>query len=285
MLTILEAIQKTTGYFERKGIESARVNAELLLAEVLGKKRLELYLSYDQPLKENEMNKYRSVIARRGKFEPLQYIIGHTEFFGYKICVDQSVLIPRPESEVLIEMVIDDFSDKENLKILDIGTGSGCLSIALAKKLNNVHITAVDISYKASRLAEYNAKINEIENKIKFLTADINSIVGGDFNDQYDIVISNPPYVSLADFQNLQPEIKDYEPKNAVTDNANGFTFYRRIAAFSQNALRKGGALYLETGQGMAPDVEKILEGNNFSNLKVRKDYLDIERVIKGIRT
>ncbi len=285
MLTILEAIQKTTGYFERKGIESARVNAELLLAEVLGKKRLELYLSYDQPLKENEMNKYRSVIARRGKFEPLQYIIGHTEFFGYKICVDQSVLIPRPESEVLIEMVIDDFGDKENLTLLDIGTGSGCLSIALAKKLNNVHITAVDISYKAARLAEYNAKINEIADKIKFLTADINSIVSGDVNDQYDIVISNPPYVSLADFQNLQPEIKDYEPKNAVTDNEDGYSFYKKIAAFSQKALKTGGALYLETGQGMAPGVEKILEINNFSNLKVRKDYLDIERVIKGIRT
>ncbi|MHB8905304.1 MAG: peptide chain release factor N(5)-glutamine methyltransferase [Melioribacteraceae bacterium] len=280
MLTVLESLKLSTEYLEKKGIESARLNAELLLAEILNCKRLDLYLKFDQPLKENEVDIYREWISRRGKFEPLQYIIGKVEFFGLQFKVTHDVLIPRSETEILVEEVINFAKDKSGLKILDIGTGSGNIPIALAKNLTNAEIISVDVSTKAIEVAKENALLNSVESKVEFILSDINhfKIETGLF----DIVISNPPYVSAEEYPSLQKEIVEYEPSIALTDSNDGLDFYRTIAEKSKSFLKKEGKIFFEIGKEQFDDVEKILLKNNFLNIKITKDYQQIERVISG---
>ncbi len=280
MLTVLESLKLSTEYLEKKGIESARLNAELLLAEILNCKRLDLYLKFDQPLKENEVDIYREWISRRGKFEPLQYIIGKVEFFGLQFKVTRDVLIPRSETEILVEEVINFAKDKSGLKILDIGTGSGNIPIALAKNLTNAEIISVDVSTKAIEVAKENALLNSVESKVEFILSDINhfKIETGLF----DIVISNPPYVSAEEYPSLQKEIVEYEPSIALTDSNDGLDFYRTIAEKSKSFLKKEGKIFFEIGKEQFDDVEKILLKNNFLNIKITKDYQQIERVISG---
>ena len=196
MLTVLESIKLSTEYLQKKGIESPRINAELLLANILNCKRLDLYLKFDQPLKEGEINLYREFISRRGKFEPLQYITGTVEFFGLEFKVNKSVLIPRPETEILVETIIDSAEKKENIDILDIGTGSGNIAIAVAKNLPNSKICAIDNNSEALQIAKDNAKLNSVEDRIEFMN---DSILNGIIRSakKYDIIVSNPPYVSI----------------------------------------------------------------------------------------
>lgn len=280
MLNVLESLQLSTNFLEKKGIESPRLNAELLLAEILNCKRLDLYLKFDQPLKENEVDRYREWISRRGKFEPLQYIIGKVEFFGLQFKVTRDVLIPRSETEILVEEVINFCKSKSGLKILDIGTGSGNIPIALSKNLTNVEITTVDVSAKALEIAKENALLNGVESGVKFILSDVNhlKIETGLF----DIVISNPPYISAEEYPTLQKEIIDYEPSIALTDSNDGLDFYRAIAERSKSFLKKEGKLFLEIGKGQFEDVEKILSKNDFHNIEIIKDYQQIERVISG---
>lgn len=280
MLTVLESLKLSTEYLDKKGIESARLNAELLLAEILNCKRLDLYLKFDQPLKENEVDIYREWISRRGKFEPLQYIIGRVEFYGMQFKVTRDVLIPRSETEILVEEVINFAKDKSGLKILDIGTGSGNIPIALAKNLTNAEITSVDVSTKAIEVAKENALLNSVETKVEFILSDINhlKIETGSF----DIVVSNPPYISAEEYPTLQKEIVDYEPSIALTDSNDGLDFYRTIAEKSKSFLKKEGKIFFEIGKEQFDDVEKILMKNNYLNIKITKDYQQIERVISG---
>ena len=265
---------------KKKGIESPRLNAELLLADILNCKRLDLYLKFDQPLKENEIDKYREWISRRGKYEPLQYITGKVEFYGLHFKINSDVLIPRSETEILIEEVIKFSKDKTGLKILDIGTGSGNIPIALAKSLADTKITAVDISAKALQVAKDNAILNNVESGIEFIHSDVNKlqIESGLF----DIVISNPPYISAEEYPTLQKEITNYEPSIALTDENDGLSFYRVISERSKSLLKIGGSIFLEIGQGQKEDVEKILVRYNFTNIRFIKDYQQIDRVAIG---
>ena len=162
MLTVLEAINKSTGYLKDKGIESPRINAELLLSHILKCKRLNLYLSFDRPLTDEETDEYRELLKRRSKFEPLQYIVGSVEFFGLDFEINPKVLIPRPETELLVETIIDSLKEKESLTVLDIGTGSGNIAVALAKNLPDVRVKAIDISSDALKLAEKNSELSQI---------------------------------------------------------------------------------------------------------------------------
>ena len=280
MLTVLESLKLSTEYLEKKGIESARLNAELLLAEILNCKRLDLYLKFDQPLKENEVDIYREWILRRGKFEPLQYIIGRVEFYGMQFKVTRDVLIPRSETEILVEEVINFAKDKSGLRILDIGTGSGNIPIALAKNLTNAEITSVDVSANAIEVAKENALLNNVESKVEFILSDIYHLKIE--TDLFDIVVSNPPYISAEEYPTLQKEIVDYEPSIALTDSNDGLNFYRTITEKSKSFLKKEGKIFFEIGKEQFNDVEKILLKNNFLNIKITKDYQQIERVISG---
>jgi release factor glutamine methyltransferase len=281
ILTVLEAIKLATDYFEKKQIESPRVNAEILLADILKCKRLDLYLKFDQPLKDYEVDKYREYIARRGKYEPVQYITGSAEFYGLNFSVDKSVLIPRPETEILVETIINQFKDKETISILDIGTGSGNISISLAKFLAQSHVTSIDISPEAIEKAKYNSTLNGINGNIDFIAQDIFS-ENYSFDKKFDLIVSNPPYISVEEYPVLQNEIVFFEPKIALTDEGDGLKYYKHISKIARDLLNENGKLFFEIGKGQSNDIRGIMEDNLFEEIEVVKDYQQIDRVISG---
>lgn len=282
MLTVLEAINKSTEFLEKKRIESPRANAEQLLAHVLKCKRLDLYLTFDRPLKQDETDIYRDLIVRRGKTEPLQYIIGSVEFYGMEFKVTRSVLIPRPETEILIERILESVDKEGSIKILDIGTGSGNIAVALAKNLPNSKVTAIDISDDALTVARENSGLNNMNGQISFYKIDfVNDNSLGE--EKYDLIASNPPYVSIKDYSELNPELKDHEPKIALTDNDDGLNFYRNICPKAKNLLNEGGKIFFEIGIGQAMEVKNILLNNGYSSIEIFKDYSNIERVVQGV--
>lgn len=280
MITILEAIKLSTEYLEKKNVESPRTNAEILLSEILKVKRLDLYLSFDKPLNETELVTYREFIKKRGLRIPLQYIIGYVDFFGLKIKVNENVLIPRPETELLVEKIIEETTDNVGLQVLDIGSGSGNISLAVAKNLSDSFITAIEISKQALNLSKENADNNLVKN-VKFICKDI-------FDDdvislgKFDIIVSNPPYVSINEYQTLEPELKNYEPKIALTDNEDGLKFYKRIALVSKSILNLDGKIFLELGKGQYPLVKDIFTSTGFNKVRVFKDYQGIDRIFLG---
>jgi len=281
MITILESINLSSKYLAQKGIESSRTNAELLLADIIGCKRLDLYLSFDKPLGNQEIEKYREFIRRRGNFEPLQYITGKVEFYGLELKVNSSVLIPRPETELLVENILNHLSKEKESTILDIGCGSGNISVALAVNYPSVKIYCTDISEEVLKISEENADKHSVIEKINFnnhniLTEDLNNFP------QFDIVVSNPPYVSRDNFSSLQKEIQNYEPRSAVTDDSDGYTFFREISRKSFNKLKEGGKLFFEIAHGQSKEVKEIMKNNNFKNITVIKDYQNIDRIIFG---
>ncbi|MCK9209785.1 MAG: peptide chain release factor N(5)-glutamine methyltransferase [Ignavibacteriaceae bacterium] len=281
MHTVLELLNLTTNFFEQKGIDSARLNAELLLAEILNCKRLDLYLSFDKPIKEEEVDNYRAFVKRRGNREPLQYILGHVEFYGLTFFVNKDVLIPRQETEILIETVLNSTDKEAELNILDIGTGSGIIAVALAKHLPNAKIVAVDKSPEALAVAKQNAETHNVSQRITYLQNDV-LIASLPIDEKLDIIVSNPPYVSQLEFQSLQKEIVAHEPDFAVTDFSDGFTFYRKIIESSKKYLNENGKIFFELGAGQSAQVKSLFELHNFSSIEIRKDYSNIDRVIKG---
>ena len=276
--TILEIIKSATAYLESKKIEEPRLTAEILLANVLNCKRIDLYLQFDRPLKDDERSSYRNFLKRRAMREPVQYIIGEAEFFGYKLTIKPNVLIPRPETEFLVETVLDLCDKYKNYQIWDLGCGSGAIAIALAKNLPNAHFTASDVSEDAVRLSQHNAEFNQVEKKIDFLLHDMNKNVDKDFI--FDIIISNPPYVDSKGIENLMPEVR-YEPQIALDGGEDGLFFYRRIIQIANQHLAVDGMLALEIGDTQASMITKLLgKAQCFFNHKVYKDYAKKDRVI-----
>lgn len=281
MPTILELITLTTEYFDKKGITSPRINAELLLADILKCKRLELYLSFDKPLVEDDVNRYREHVKRRAKFEPLQYIVATTEFYGLEFIINKNVLIPRQETEILVEETINEINKFSYHSALDIGTGSGIIPICVTSKIADISFHAIDISIEALEIAKLNAKNNNLIEKIVFSQVDIIKDTS-QLKKEYDLIVSNPPYVSLSEYKLLQKEIVEYEPGIAVTDFADGYTFYKTITKYAAESLSENGTLIFEIGKDQSLDVAEIMKINNFNNIEIVKDYLNIERVIKG---
>lgn len=281
MLTILEAVNSAAEYLNKKNIKSARLNAELLLAHVLNLKRMQLYLSYDTPLKKNEIDLYRELLLRRSKFEPLQYIIGKVEFYGLELEVNSSVLIPRPETELLVEEIINSYPKDQEINILEVGCGSGNISIALASNFTNSKIIAIDVSESAVELSNRNAKLNCVAEKISFVKEDIFNDLSENFSN-FNIIVSNPPYVSSEDYNRLELELRLYEPQIALTDRSDGLTFYKRISEQSKFLLKQKGKIFFEIGFGQSDAVKKILAQRGFENIKIKKDYSGIDRIISG---
>lgn len=281
-MTVLEAIKLSTEFFEKKGIKEARINAELLLAHILKCKRLALYLSFDKPLKEEEVTLYREYLKRRAKYEPLQYITGEVEFYGLPFQVREGVLIPRPDTEILAETVLSSFEKNNILKFLDIGTGSGILAVVLAKNFPEATIEAMDKSAAALSIARENAAINSVEGKIRFFEGNI--LADGIPDESYDVIVSNPPYIAYDEYKTLLPEVLEFEPKEALTDGEDGYTFYRVISERAQKILKPSGMLFFEAGKGQYEEIIKIMESTGFSDIAVKKDYQQIERVIYGVK-
>ena len=283
MLTVLESLELSSQFLEKKGIESARMNAELLLAHILECQRLDLYLRFNQPLNKIETNTYRDYITRRGNFEPYQYIVGDVEFYGLKFFIDKNVLIPRQETEILIETILEKYPKEEELKILDIGTGSGNIPISLATNLPEAKVISIDVSQDAIKIAEQNRELHDLKSRVGFIKSDILTDNLEKYYSTFDLIVSNPPYVSDEEYKTLQKEIVEHEPSIALTDNSDGYKFYEHITKISKKLLKEEGSLFYEIGLGQTEKVVTILEQNGFTDIKVKKDYAEIDRVVSGI--
>jgi release factor glutamine methyltransferase len=286
MPAVLEILDKSTKFLSEKGIESPRLNADLLMAHVLNCKRLDIYLMFDRQLKENELEKYRDCIRRRIKFEPLQYIVGNVEFFGLKLKVSPAALIPRQETELLVDIIIEENKSFPGLKILDIGTGAGNIAIALAKNLSGSQVFALDISQESLDLAKNNAIDNQVEN-ITFINSDMLNYLDYNSNSiekQFDLIISNPPYVSDKDYRTVQEEILKFEPSIAITDFGDGYKFHSKIISDGKNILKEHGKVYLEMAFGQDKTLKEMMEFSGYTSIEVYKDYNRISRFIKGVK-
>ena len=245
MLTVLEIIKRTTEFLEKRGVEPARLNAELLVGHALGLKRMALYLQFERPLTEPELEKIRPLVKRRGNREPLQYITGETEFAGLKLKVDARALIPRPETERLIELLQEKLATPP-AGILDLGTGSGAIALALAKIYPAATVTAVDQSRPALALAEENARACGLEARVRFLHSDWFSALRPE--DQFELIVANPPYLSDGETRAAQPEVRDFEPFAALSAGPNGAAALEHIISGARAHLAAGGLLACETG-------------------------------------
>jgi len=279
--TVLQVIQWTTGHFQNKEIENPRLEAEVLLAHLLGIDRMGLYLNYDRPLKEEERTAYREMIQRRTGGEPIAYIIGHKEFWSLRFAVSPECIIPRPETEHLVEETVRVGKGLQPpLRLLEIGHGCGAVAIALATELEGAEIAATDISPGAHDLAQVNAEAHGVAERIRFILGDLYPPGERPFN----LICSNPPYIPTAEVLNLAPEVKDYEPLTALDGGEDGMRFFREIAREAPAFLVEGGWLFLEMGKGQAPQVTAILQEVGFSNIDLTPDHAGIPRVVKAQR-
>ena len=275
----INLLSKSIQYLKKYNVENARLDAEYIFAYVLGVKRVSLILSFDEEISEENKNLIRQYIVRRGKYrEPLQYIVKEWEFYGYPIKVDERVLIPRQDTEILVEQCIYLMKERENPKILDIGTGSGAISIALAKELPESEVLGLDISDDALKMAVVNRELNNVSN-LKFLKSDVFQHVK---EKNYDLIVSNPPYIPVEEYDELMPEVKKYEPRMALTDGGDGYYFYKKISEESGNYLKNGGYLAFEVGYNQGETVSQLMEKNGFQIIGRIADYGGIERVIIG---
>ena len=283
MLTLIEILRRSEEYLRKHGIPDARRNAELLAGNVLGKSRLELYLEHDRLLEEDEIERMRAVLAQRKGRKPIQYICGEAEFFGLSFDVNPSVLIPRPETELLVEetlKMLGEVKSKEAV-VYEIGTGSGCISVSIAKHSETCAIYASDISAEALKTASGNAARNGVAGRIEFL-------LGPDFEPfrnglarRADIVVTNPPYVAAAEFEKLEPEVRDYEPRKALDGGPDGLDVIRRIVGAAPESMNPAGAILLEIGIGQSEAVAAwIRSTGSFMEPKISKDYQGIDRII-----
>ncbi|MBS4027246.1 MAG: peptide chain release factor N(5)-glutamine methyltransferase, partial [Ignavibacteriales bacterium] len=282
--TILSLINWGMEYLKERNLENPRLNVELLLAHALNLTRVQLYTNFEQPLTREELAHFKYFFQRRIQNEPLQYILGETDFYGLKFFVDSRVLIPRPETEILVEEVLSictTISENKTINILDIGTGSGNIAIALAKFCANVKVIAIDVSNDTLDVAKQNAKRNDVEDKIQFFQENILLSPTTNLQTQtFDVIVSNPPYISQREFEMLQPEIKNFEPHIATTDNADGYSFYHKIAEVGKNLLIENGIIFVEVAYNQSNEVKRIFSIAGYGNVRSIKDYNGHERVV-----
>ncbi|MBT3482387.1 MAG: peptide chain release factor N(5)-glutamine methyltransferase [Opitutales bacterium] len=246
-LTVLDVVRKSTDFLDKKGVESPRLNAEWLIAHALGLGRMDLYLQFDRPLIGEELEQMRALVARRGKREPLQYIQGQAQFHDLMLKCDTRALIPRPETEQLVEFVKDSGLEiDQNLRILDLGTGTGAIALALAMNFPRARIVATDASQNALDLASENALLCGLQNRVEFRLSNWFGSLGGE--KRFDLIVSNPPYLTDEEFAEAESEVKDFEPESALVANDEGMADLRVIISGSYPLLEKSGTLWLETG-------------------------------------
>lgn len=274
----LESLRTAKESLERSSIEDAAKEAETIIAHCLKTDRATLYRDNPQ-IPGGPAAEIDSLVKRRATREPLQYILGYMEFLALKIKVGQGVLIPRPETELLAEEAIKIISNFKfqilNFKILDLCTGSGCLALSLAKELPDIEVYGTDISESAIKYANKNAALNMIKN-VTFLEGSLFEPVKGL---TFDLIVSNPPYIRSNDIQDLQPEIKDWEPQDALDGGADGLDYYRLIIHAAKNYLNEGGYLMLELGINQADAVKRMAEDAGLKDITLIKDYAGIDRI------
>lgn len=274
MPTVLEVIQSTTSFFEKHGVESPRLNAEHLVAHALKKKkRLDLYLEFDRPLAEPELAPMRELVRSRARGVPLQHLLGTVEFFGREFLCDARALVPRPETEQLIGLVLPGPGSPPPSRILDVGTGSGVIAITLALEIPDSTVTAIDISPDALALARGNAE--RLGATVQFEETDL---LPGD-GDTFDLIVANLPYIPSAEIATLSREVQ-HDPLSALDGGPDGLDLVRTLAERARSRLK--GRLHLEIGHDQAPAVARLLEENGYGDIIVTKDYAGIDRFVSA---
>lgn len=279
--TVLRLMRWSGQYLEEKGVERGRLDAEHLLAHALGLERLQLYLQFDRPLEQDELDRFRPLLRRRAGREPLQYIVGRAAFRELDLKVDRRVLIPRPETEVLVEEVLAwaGGTGRDDLVALDLGTGTGAIALSLVVEGPFERVVATDVSTEALDVARGNAAEIEGGDRVTFAAGSLYDALGAD--ERFDAVVSNPPYVADAEAGSLQPEVGEWEPAQALFGGPDGLRFIRSIVAGAPARLRPGGLLALEVGMGQTgPVVAIVEETGEFEDVRVRRDLAGRERVV-----
>jgi len=283
--TIKELLKVTTDYLERKEIESPRLSAEILLAHQLDIDRVKLYLRFDQPLHDKEVAGYRSLIKRRLSREPIQYITGVQEFWSMDFTVGPQVMVPRPETELLVEHALALCRQKRSSegsceRILDLGTGCGAIAVAIARELEGVAVWASDVSQDALEMARRNAKKHGVEGRIEFVLSDLwQNLSNQELT--FDIIVSNPPYIKSESMDSLPPEVRDYEPRHALDGGEEGMRYIIDIIQGAPRHLNRGGWILLEMDPDQTRQALGMIEASNSYGQTVRlKDYSDTYRVV-----
>ena len=274
---IVDLIQWSESYFREKSHQNPRLEIEWMLRSLLNCERLDLYMRFDEPLSGSQLSTLRGWVKRRSKNEPLQYITESCEFFGREFFVDRRVLIPRPETERLIDEAIKSIKHVRSPYILDIGTGSGCIAITLAKEIKNSNVIGIDKSIGSLQVSKKNSAELNVEN-VTFFEMDILNQYP---KEKFDLVISNPPYVPKSEMSGLMNDVKDFEPEIALTDFDDGLTFYKRISKIIPHILKDDSSCILELGIGNHPEnVLSIFKQSGYSNLETINDYNGDKRVL-----
>ena len=277
MLTILEIIKRTTEFLDKRGVESARLNSELLIGHALGLKRMQLYMQFERPLTEPELEKIRPLVKRRSNREPLQYIMGEVEFAGLKLKVDRRALIPRPETEHLLELLAGQLASPP-ASILDLGTGSGAIALALAAKYPAAMVTGVDQSAEALALAQENAVLTGLSDRVKFIQSDwFTALPAGA---KFPLIVANPPYLTDDEVREAQPEVKDHEPLAALTPGKDGVSALVRIITEAPRYLESGGLLACETGIAQHELLQPLAAGAGYARTESLRDLTGRERYL-----
>jgi len=277
MLTVLEVIQKTADFFTARGIESARLNAELLVGQALGLKRMALYLQFERVLSDAELAQIRPLVRRRGLREPLQYILGEVEFCGLRLKVDRRALIPRPETEYLVEQVVARCATAP-ARVLDLGTGSGALALALAKQYPNADVVAIDQSEDALALARENAESTGLAARVRWLRGSwYEPLATGE---AFDIIVANPPYLTEAETAAAAPEVRDFEPLSALRSGDDGMADLKVILEGAPAWLRPGGLLALETGIAQHAQLKDVVLRSGLTGFESVADLTARDRYV-----
>ena len=283
-VTVLEVIQRSSDFLARKHVDSPRLQSELLLAHVLQMPRMKLYLNFERRLEDSELDTLREFVKRRGDREPLQHILGSACFGGLDLAVNQNVLVPRPETELLAEKAVGFIGGRQSpVSVLDFGTGSGCLAIYVAVRCPSAAIIALDISTDALEVARGNASRHGVAERIRFVKSD--GFAALDPGQNFDLIVSNPPYIATGEIAHLDPEVRDYDPCLALDGGADGLDFYRRLASQAGDRLAPEGRLMLEIGDGQKVSIERELVERGWLLEEVIRDYSGHERILIALRT
>jgi release factor glutamine methyltransferase len=279
--TIRRLLTWTEDFLRKKGIESARLESQILLAHALGCPKIQLYVRIEEEPSEQVRNTYREMIKKRSEGMPVAYLVGFREFYSLEFKVTPDVLIPRPETETLVLEALNAIKPLTNPRILDLGTGSGCIAISLAKQRKTAQLTAVDQSTAALAIASENAQKHGVAEQINFLEGDLFEPVGPP---SFDLIVSNPPYITTSDIATLDADVRDHEPQKALDGGADGLDFYRRIAAQAAAYLTPGGFLFLEIGSTQQQDVQTLLTQAQLTLGPSFKDRGGLPRVVSARR-
>ena len=274
---IIDIINWGEKYLKDRSFDSPRNEIEILLLHLIGCKKIDLYLDFEKVIKPEDLITLREWIKRRVNREPIQHIIGHSEFYGRRFIVNQDVLIPRPETETVIDISIDALSKKNTPVIIDIGTGSGCIGITLALEIPHSKVFAIDISEAALSIAKKNAAIYNLKN-IEFIKMDF---LSKDIKHNVDLLVSNPPYIPQKEISSLMRDVKEYEPMIALTDNSNGLVFYQKISKIIPHVVKKNGVTILEVGRGDHHNkVKEVFSKEGYSDIETICDLNKDIRVL-----